>query len=205
MAMSRNILAVGAHPDDVELGCGGTLRKHVIEDDNVFIIVASLGKKSGDEKERHKEAINSAKLMGANDVYILNLEDTKIKHDGTTVSLLDKYMGEIRPEIVYVHSTKDYHQDHEAVSKSVLSASRQMRNSIFLYESPSATIEFKPTAYNDISDVFKCKLACIEQYISQREKDYMEKQAIIGLASSRGSVIGVEFAEAFEVARLFKW
>ena len=203
--MSRNILAIGAHPDDVELGCAGTLRKHVLENDNVFIIVASLGEKNGDAKERHKEAMNSAKLIGANDIYFLNLEDTNIKHDGTTVSILDEYMNEIKPEIVYVHSIKDYHQDHEAISKSTLSASRQMKNSVFLYESPSTTIEFKPTAYNDISDVFKFKLACIEQYISQGEKEYMEGQAIIGLANSRGSVIGVEFAEAFEVARLFKW
>jgi len=135
----------------------------------------------------------------------LDLKDTNIKHDGTTVGILDEYMNEIKPEIVYVHSTKDYHQDHEAISKSTLSASRQMKNSVFLYESPSTTIEFKPTAYNDISDVFKFKLSCIEQYISQGEKEYMEGQAIIGLANSRGSVIGVEFAEAFEVARLFKW
>lgn len=203
--MSRNILAIGAHPDDVELGCAGTLRKHVLENENVFIIVASLGEMSGDDNERHKEAMKSAKLIGANEIYFLNLEDTNIKHDGTTVSVLDKYMNEIKPEIVYVHSTKDYHQDHEAISKSTLSASRQMKNSVFLYESPSTTIEFKPTAYNDISAVFKCKLACIEQYISQGEKEYMEGQAIIGLANSRGSVIGVEFAEAFEVARLFKW
>ena len=203
--MSRNILAIGAHPDDVELGCAGTLRKHVLENDKVFIIVASLGEKSGDDKERHKEAMKSAKLIGASEIYFLNLEDTNVKHDGTTVSILDKYMNEIKPEIVYVHSTKDYHQDHEAISKSTLSASRQMKNSVVLYESPSTTIEFKPTAYNDISDVFKFKLACIEQYISQGEKEYMEGQAIIGLANSRGNVIGVEFAEAFEVARLFKW
>jgi LmbE family N-acetylglucosaminyl deacetylase len=203
--MNRKILAIGAHPDDIELGCGGTLKKHIREKEDVFLIIASFGEKSGDSDIRRKEALESTKLMGANDVYFLNLPDTMIKHDGLTVSLLDKCVNEIEPDIIYVHSSKDYHQDHVAISLSTLSASRHMKNSVFFYESPSTTIEFKPTAYNDITNDFKCKLACIEQYASQRKKDYMEKKSIIGLAKSRGSIIGVEYAEAFEVARLFNW
>ncbi len=203
--MNRKILAIGAHPDDIELGCGGTLKKHILEKDEVFILIASLGEKSGNSVVRKKEALSSTELMGANKVFFLNLPDTMIKHDGVTVGLLDKYVSEIEPHIIYVHSMKDYHQDHVAISVSALSASRHMKNSVFYYESPSTTIEFKPTAYNDITNVFNCKLACIKQYTSQRKKDYMEKESIIGLAKSRGSVIGVKYAEAFEVARLFNW
>ena len=147
----------------------------------------------------------AAELMGVRDVSFLNLPDTMIMHDGITVSLLDECIEKIEPDIVYVHSPRDYHQDHANIAKSALSASRRMRNSIFFYETPSTTIEFRPVAYSDISSVFEHKLKCVEQYVSQNDKEYMEKEAIVGLAKLRGRTMGVEFAEAFEVARLFRW
>lgn len=205
MGGRRRILAIGAHPDDIELGCGGTLRKHVLNDDEVYYVIASLGEKSGDKNKRRAETIDAAKLIDVDDVYFLNLPDTMIMHDGVTVGLLDKCMVKIEPEIVYVHSSRDYHQDHVNIAKSALSASRNMRNAILLYETPSTTIEFKPVAFSDISDTFEHKLKCVEQYVSQDNKEYMEKEAIIGLAKARGYTMGVKFAEAFEVARLFRW
>ena len=60
----RNILAIGAHPDDIELGCGGTLRKHVLAGDTVYSIIASFGEKSGDRAQRKAEAIAAAKKIG---------------------------------------------------------------------------------------------------------------------------------------------
>jgi LmbE family N-acetylglucosaminyl deacetylase len=195
------VVAVGAHPDDIELGCSGVLRKHVLRGDEVSCIVASLGEKGGDEKRRKSETRTVAKLIGVKEMYFLNLPDTMIKHDGTTVSLFDKYIHD-NVDIVYVHSPKDYHQDHANVVKSVLSASRKMKNSIFFYETPSTTIEFKPALYIDITDVFENKLEYIRKYDSQKNKEYMEEQAIIGLAKYRGYNIGVKYAEAFEVERL---
>ncbi|WMW23238.1 PIG-L deacetylase family protein [Methanolobus mangrovi] len=203
--MKKNILAIGAHPDDIELGCGGALCSHAQENDSVFCLIGSNGGKSGNEAVRQKEALESMDIIGVKDVYFLNLPDTMIKHDGITVSLLDQYVNQLNPDIIYVHSPKDYHQDHAAMSLSALSASRQMKNSVFFYESPSTTIEFRPTAYKDITGVFEQKLKCIEVFSSQKEKSYMEKLSIMGLARSRGSVIGVDYAEAFEVARLFNW
>ena len=155
------ILAVGAHPDDIELGCGGTLRLHTIRGDQVYYVIASFGERSGDKNRRKIETIAAANFMGVNKVYFLDLPDTMIMHNGTTVSLLDKCLEKINPDIIYVHSPRDYHQDHSNIAKSVLSASRKMRNSVFLYESPSTTIEFKPTLYVDISDVIEFKLECI--------------------------------------------
>lgn len=201
----RRILAIGAHPDDIELGCGGALRKHVLSGEEVYYVIASLGEKSGDKDSRKTETLAAVELMGVSDIHFLNLPDTMIMHNGITVSLFDECMRKIEPDIVYVHSPKDFHQDHANVAKSVLSASRNMRSSIFLYETPSTTIEFRPVAYNDLGDVFEHKLKCIDQYVSQNSKEYMEKEAIIGLAQVRGRTMGVKFAEAFEVAKLYRW
>lgn len=203
--MNRKILAIGAHPDDIELGCGATLIKHVNENDDVFLIIASYGEKGGSKDERVKESIESAKLIGAKDICFLDLPDTLMHHDGITVGKVDQCMSKIKPDIVYVHSPKDYHQDHIAIALSTLSASRHMTNAVFFYESPSTTIEFRPTAYNDVTQYFCYKLKSIEIFKSQKERDYMEKISVIGLAKSRGSILGVKYAEAFEVALLFKW
>src|SRR3989304_1972751 len=146
--MRRKILAVGAHPDDIELGCGGTIRKHILNGDEVTCIIAAGGEKSGDKEKRKSEALMAAKLIGIKDIQFLDLPDTMIRHDGLTVGLLDKYINE-EDGIIYVHSPKDYHQDHANIAKSVLSASRKMKNSVFFYETPSTTIEFKPTLYID--------------------------------------------------------
>lgn len=203
--MNRKILAIGAHPDDIELGCGATLRKHIVQKEEVYFIIASYGEKSGEKETRYREALQSASLIGAKDVIFLGLPDTMMKHDGTTVGKLDEYISKIKPDLIYVHSPKDYHQDHAAISLSTLSASRHMKNGVLFYESPSTTIEFRPTAYNDITEYFESKLESIEVFASQNEKNYMEKISIVGLAKSRGSVLGVKYAEAFEIALLFDW
>lgn len=195
------ILALGAHPDDIELGCGGVLRKHILRGDKVTCIIATDGEKGGDKEKRKAEALNASKLMGVKEIHFLNLPDTMIRHDGNTVGLLDSYLKEDYA-IIYVHSPKDYHQDHLNISMSTLSASRSMKSSIFYYETPSTTIEFKPTLYVDISDVFEEKLNFIKQYTSQKRKEYMEEQAITGLAQYRGYSLGIKYAEAFEVGRL---
>lgn len=205
MIQNRSILAIGAHPDDIEIGCGGTIKKHLINGDHVSYIIATNGEMGGDDKIRIDEAKRAALLMGVKDIQFLNLQDSFIAHDGNTIKLLDRFIDKLSPSIVYVHSLKDFHQDHSNIAKSILSASRNMKNSIFCYEAPSTSLEFIPNAFIDISETFESKIECINQFASQEQKDYVERQAIVNLAKFRGKVINVEYAEAFEVVRLIEW
>lgn len=205
MTEKKIIFAIGAHPDDIEIGCGGTLRKHVQEGDDVYYVIATNGEKGGDGVKRIEEANESAKLMGINGIDFLNLSDSYVSHDGDTVHLLDKVMTKRCPSVVYVHSLKDYHQDHSNIAKSTLSASRNMTNSIFCYEAPSTTLDFTPIAFSNISETFEVKIECINKFHSQAKKDYIERQAMVNLAKFRGKTIAVEYAEAFEVVRLIGW
>ena len=202
---NKIILAIGAHPDDIEIGCGGTIKKHVCMGDDVYYAIATNGEKGGDKKERIAEAKKASQLMGIKGIDFLGLPDSYILHNGETVNLLDDVIGKRSPSIVYVHSLKDYHQDHSNIAKSTLSASRNMKNSILCYEAPSTTIEFTPIAFRNINSTFESKINCINQFISQEKKDYTERQAIINLAKFRGKTINVEYAEAFEVVRLIEW
>jgi LmbE family N-acetylglucosaminyl deacetylase len=205
MEKRKIVLAIGAHPDDIEIGCGGTIRKHIISGDDVCYVIASNGEMGGSKEERIEEAKQAARLMGVKEINFLSLEDTLISHDGKTIGLLDEVMCRVRPDIVYVHSLKDYHQDHMNTAKSILSASRKMRNSILCYEAPSTTLEFSPIAFNDVSNTFEIKMECINKFVSQAEKNYLERKALADLAKFRGKIINVEYAEAFEVLRLFEW
>jgi LmbE family N-acetylglucosaminyl deacetylase len=201
----KAILAIGAHPDDIEIGCGGTIKKHVLKGDEVYYVIASNGEKGGKAEERINEARKAAQLMGIKGIDLLNLRDTFISHDGETVHLLDEIMKKRNPTIIYVHSLKDYHQDHMNIAKAALSSSRAMKNSILCYEAPSTTLDFTPTAFYDISETFESKIECINQFISQEKRNYLEREAIVNLSKFRGKVIGVEYAEAFEVVRLIEW
>jgi len=202
---SKSIIAIGAHPDDIEIGCGGTIRKHVLQGHDVFYIIATNGELGGNNEERNNEAKKAAELMELKNIYFLNLPDTFVSHDGKTVQMLDKIIKEISPSIVYVHSLKDYHQDHSNLAKATLSASRTMKHSILCYEAPSTTLEFIPIAFSDISKTFEFKVKCIHQFVSQEQKNYVEAQAMVNLAKFRGKTINVEYAEAFEVVRLIEW
>lgn len=201
----RSVVAIGAHPDDIEIGCGGTIRNHVLNGDEVYYVIATNGEKGGKPEDRINEAWRAAELMEVKDIDFLNLKDTFLMHDGQTIGLLDEVLKHRKPSVVYVHSLNDYHQDHMNIAKSTLSASRKMKNSILCYEAPSTSLEFIPTAFSNISDTFEMKMNCINEFVSQESKDYVEREAIVNLSRFRGKIIYVEHAEAFEVVRLIDW
>lgn len=202
---NRTVLAIGAHPDDIEIGCGGTIKNHVERGDKVYYAIATGGEKGGVKSIRVREAERAADIMGVVDIDFMGLKDTFITHSGNTIELLDEIIQNRKPSVVYVHSLKDYHQDHMNIARSILSASRKMKNSIFSYEAPSTTLEFKPTAFSDISKSFETKMECIQAFVSQEKKNYVEREAIVNLSKYRGKIINVEYAEAFEVLRLIEW
>ena len=205
MSEKKIVLAIGAHPDDIEIGCGGTVKRHILRGNEVYYVIATNGEMGGEKEKRIAESKKAAKLMGVKKIYFLNIPDTFIRHDGNTVNLLDEIIKKVAPSIIYVHSLNDFHQDHSNIAKSTLSASRTMKNSILCYEAPSTTLEFMPSAFSDISKTFESKVECINQFVSQEKKDYVERQAIVNLAMFRGKVINVEYAEVFEVVRLIGW
>jgi LmbE family N-acetylglucosaminyl deacetylase len=199
----RTILAVGAHPDDVELGCAGTLALHVSKGDKMYLLVLTRGEASGNPDSREKECKQSAKILGATDVFIGGIKDTKV-HDGReTIDVIESVVDRLRPDIVYAPSSKDTHQDHRNTGHAVLSACRRCQV-ILLYEGASTQRDFSPQVFVDIAKTFQLKLKATGVYGSQVENHggYAKAvKAIEGLAKFRGYQAGVEVAEAFEVGK----
>ena len=201
-----NILAIGAHPDDIELGCGGLLLKASRQDrHHIFMYTLTRGGASGDPEERTKELIESAKFIGAKRLWIDNFEDTKLSLSSDLINHIEFFIKKADPDIVLTHSLGDTHHDHRAIAASTMEAGRFVPN-ILAYEIP-VTREFKPQVYYDISDVIDGKIELINIFLSQRSKSFLQSNAIRGLAQYRALQSrfdnSVSCVEAFEVQKLF--
>lgn len=199
----RTVLAVGAHPDDVELGCAGTLALHTSKGDKVYLLVLTRGEASGNADLREEECRQSAKILGAADVFIGGIQDTKVDDGRETIDAIEGIVEKLRPDIVYAPSSKDTHQDHRNAGHAVLSACRRCRV-ILLYEGASTQRDFNPQVFVDITKAFQLKLTATRVFGSQVENHggYSRAvKAIEGLAKFRGYQAGVEVAEAFEVGK----
>jgi LmbE family N-acetylglucosaminyl deacetylase len=197
-----NILAIGAHPDDVEYGCCGTLLKHSRRGDRVSILVLSMGERSGDKELRKKEIEQSSKLIGAQ-LSIFNFPDTNIPQNHSVIEKIEEVVRKTMPDRVYIHSINDIHQDHRNVAYTSLVATRSVPE-IFSFESPSLYLNFKPDYYVDITNFIEQKTKILDLFITQNGKDFMKINAIQGLAQFRGLSSSVKYAEAFEIIRILK-
>jgi LmbE family N-acetylglucosaminyl deacetylase len=109
---SRVILAIGAHPDDIELGCGGTICKAAQGNQRVIALYLTKGEKSGPPEVRMKESINAMRVLGVTEVYFESFPDAQIPDSFEVIECLEKYVTKFNPTTVFTHSIHDTHQDH---------------------------------------------------------------------------------------------
>jgi LmbE family N-acetylglucosaminyl deacetylase/CheY-like chemotaxis protein len=196
----ESVLAVGAHPDDVEIGVGGILAAHAHVGDSITILTMSRGARGGDADSRQHESLASADLLGAR-LFVKDLIDTEISGGGTTVRLIEEVVREVQPTIVYTHSTHDRHQDHRAVSEATLVATRRV-GTVACYQSPSATIDYRPTRFARIDDFLDQKLRLLECFSSQTAmRDYLEPEFVTATARYWSRFGGGSAVEPLEVIR----
>jgi len=200
----RVVLAVGAHPDDVELGCAGTLALHKLSGDRVFLLVLTKGEASGDIRVREKECRKAAEMLGVDGLFFGGLEDTRV-HDGReSIEVIEKILDEVKPDIIYAPTSKDTHQDHRNAGYAVVSACRRCKM-VLLYEGASTQRDFVPQVFVDIKKTFALKKKVTRVFGSQLNNAgggyALAVKGVEGLAKYRGYQAGVEVAEAFEVRR----
>ncbi len=201
MVHRERVLAIGAHPDDVEIGCGGTILDHQLRGDRISILTLSRGAVGGDQHERLREASNTAEAVGAQ-LLFGDLPDTRIDDGVATIRLIEEVVRSLDPTVVYVHSKHDNHQDHRAVSTATASATRGVRR-VFAYQSPSATNEFRPTQFVPIDCVLRRKVEVLLMFDSQHGRSYLEPELVVAGSRYWARHLGASarYAEPFEVIR----
>lgn len=200
--MKNIILATGAHPDDIELGCGGTLKKHIISKDKVYGLVLTKGEK-GDHCPRGNEYNNSSNFLGMEDMINFGLEDGEVRDNHSTISRIEELIQKLNPVIVYTHTPNDRHQDHRYCSNAVKSAARFVPK-LLLFETPSSTSEFTPHYFSDITKTLDFKIKALRKYRSQIKKGIVNLDWIKEQAGYWGHKLRINnkkkiYAEAFEI------
>ncbi|MDO8509081.1 MAG: PIG-L deacetylase family protein [Nanoarchaeota archaeon] len=201
----NNILVVGAHPDDVELGCGGTIAKHLFLEDNVFILVMTNGDK-GSHTLDMQECLASMKVLGISreNIFFASFEDGFLADSQEVVNLIESYIKRLNINRVYTHHPNDRHQDHRHCSYAVSSAARKIAE-IFLFQGPSTKHPFEPHYFVELSqDHLKKKIEALNCYKSQVEKGIVDVKWIEHLAGFHGIPQQSSYAEAFAINHVFK-
>lgn len=199
-----NIIAFGAHPDDIEIGAGGTLARHVAQGDRVMMVVMTGGEQGGaDSKTRVKELHDSAKILGIHEVTCLGYPDTNIPETPEVVKKLDEIVAKWKPERAYIPFTREIHQDHRRTSEQSLVACRNLPQ-ILMYEGPSTFPDFEVHYWIDITKTIDKKCVAIAAYGSQGEKEILKIDAIRSLNRFRAFQARGTYAEGFNVFRFIE-
>ena len=199
------ILAIGAHPDDIEFGCGGTLVKYSRQGHEVFLLVMTDGAGGGEREQRRREQEASAKVLRATKVFWGEYPDTALPMDRGLIQRLEAIIAEVDPDFIFVHHHDDTHQDHRHLATCTITATRYTRNVLF-YEGPT-TQNFSPSVFVDVDSVIAAKVASLEAHASQVGKTNIEGLSIVDIARSSAHFRGIQGrvrnAEGFVPLRLF--
>lgn len=198
-AARQTVLAVGAHPDDVEIGVGATLAAHAAAGDTVVILTLSRGAVGGVKDVRHREALAAAEVIGARLVH-LDFEDTHLDPSGGVITAIEEVVADVAPSRVYTHGANDRHHDHRAVHESVQVAARPVPN-LWCFQSPSTTVEFRPSHFVGVDGFVDAKLTMLAAYASQGHRDYMEPDLVRATMRYWGRFGGGTYVEPFETVR----
>jgi len=203
--MRSNILAIGAHPDDIEFGCGGTIIKHLELGDEVFIIIMTNGE-NGDHDQSRKECLNSLKFIGIKEsnIFFGDFPDGNLPDNKEAVIFIEKVIRKFNIVKVYTHCPEDRHQDHRNCSNAVSSAARNTPE-ILLFEGPSTNVSFEPHYFVELSyGQIKKKLNSLNFYKSQINKKSVNLQWVENLARVHTTKTHAKYSEAFAINHLFK-
>lgn len=197
------ILAIGAHPDDIEFGAGGTLYRFSRKRCSISLLVMSRGDIGGKARLRWKEQEASADLLGAS-LFFGGYRDTGITMGRKLIQTVEKAIEKTEPDIIMTNYRRDTHQDHRNLSQAVETAARHMKNLVF-FEVPT-TLEFLPSVFVDIEEVMDEKEKLLKCHKSQIYKTRVENLSIFESARStaiyRGYQDRIKYAEAFVPQRL---
>lgn len=218
----KKVIVVSAHPDDEILGAGGTLLKHAANGDEIFWLIAtSVSEAHGFSKERvvsrEEEIKKVAEELGVKKTFSLGYPTMTLSPETniTMIPEISKVFQEVQPEVIYCLNRGDAHSDHRYLFDAVMACTKSFRypsiKQVLLYECISETEfapaiperVFQPNYFVDITEYLEKKNEIMQIYESEVGEHPFPRSLrnIEALAVFRGSVAGVEYAEAFQMIK----
>lgn len=206
----KRVLFIGAHIDDIELGCGGTLARFIEEGYKIKVLVFSQNKNLWPEQA--KEFPKAMKFLGVEDIEVYDMESAIIEFQRDRqfiYDVMEKNRNNFNPDMVFVHSSFDTSQDHIQVNQEAKRVFKKT-SSIFGYEFPNNNLEFKYHMFIKLEERhMEKKTKALSFYKSQTPDkptatahNYMDADYIMALAKVRGQQVFADYAECFEVIRM---
>jgi N-acetylglucosamine malate deacetylase 1 len=200
----HTIIVFGAHPDDLEIGMAGTVRRLASAGHNVYSCIAAIPE---NRECRIQEAHRAAAILGIKEVIVLPLDEIRLGYNRGTIGVIDSVVRSLAPHSVFTHWVEDSHQDHVNVTRCVIAATRKNDFNVYMYEqtipggiTPAA---FRAQYLVNVSDVIHEKMESVRAHASQIERNgdwWIE--GIRGRAMYRGYQIRAQYAEAFEIVKI---
>ncbi|MFT4753515.1 MAG: bacillithiol biosynthesis deacetylase BshB1 [Salibacteraceae bacterium] len=227
--MKVDILAIGVHPDDVELGCSGTILKAVLDGKKVAVLDLTQGELGtrGTPELRQVEAHNAAKILGVTDRVILNIGDGFFQHTNENMLEIVKYIRHYQPDVVLANAMADRHPDHGRAGKLISEACfysglQKIETSLNGGEQkahrPKTVYHYIQDRYTDpdlvvdVTEVWDKKIESILAYSSQffdpnskEPETPISSKAFLDFIDGRGAqfgrLINTKFGEGYTMAR----
>ncbi|MFW6122544.1 MAG: PIG-L deacetylase family protein [Petrotogales bacterium] len=205
--MFTRILVLAPHTDDGELGCGGAIAKFLERGSDVYYAAFSVAEKSVPEgfpkdilETELKSAMKALEVPGNNLIIYRYEVRTFSYYRQEILEDIVSIKKDLQPDLIFIPSINDLHQDHKVVAEEGIRAFK--RSTILGYEEPWNNINFNTISFIALEErhVDK-KVEALKCYETQKYRSYLNEDFIRSLAKTRGTQVGVDYAEAFEVVR----
>jgi two-component system response regulator HydG len=199
-AARKNVLAIGAHPGDVEIGAAGTLLAHQAAGQAVTILTMSRATRNVASAEPGPAVQQAAGALGTR----LALDDLVGQHTADAnpaAAALDRMVADIQPAVLYTHSVHDDDPDHRDAHDAAMAAARRIGR-VYGFQSSSATVDFRPTHFVAIDEQLSEKLRAVGAFAGRDEvRAFLEPGRVTTAALYWAWYCEAQHAEAFEVLR----
>ena len=200
----RTVLAIGAHPDDIELGIGATVALLSASGARVVMAVCSV---PGDYEIRRAEALAAADILGCELRILMDGGSRRIEDVKTyqLVGMIDDLVREVQPAAMLTHGCTDFHSDHVLVHHASVPSQRLHSFDFYCYLPTMVRpvpVPFQPRAYIDVSDTIEAKIDAIAAHKSQFGSRGISFDYYREIAHLNGRMCGVEYAEGLDIGRI---
>ncbi len=199
----KNILFLGAHPDDIELGCGALIAD-IIDHTNILCFTFSDNQKNPDLQNLVEEHYNSMLVLGLNKEHVILDQFTTRRFPDYRQEILEKMIQlnrHLHPEIVFVHTSQDIHQDHATVTQEAMRAFRG--TTVLGFDVLRSSYDFFPHFLVEVSEAaVQKKIDALAEYKTYRDRYYFSPEVTRSTAIRHGALAERPYAEGFDIIRI---
>jgi LmbE family N-acetylglucosaminyl deacetylase len=199
----KNVLFLGAHPDDIEIGCGALIH-HIVQQTEILCVTLSDNQKNPDLKNVKNEHLRSMNVLGVpEEKIVFGSFITRVFPDARQEILeyFLKLRRDFQPDLIFVHSKQDVHQDHLTMTDEALRAYRGI--TVLGFDVVRSSYGFFPHFLVEVTEEdVKKKVEALSEYETYRDRYYFNSELTRSIMMRHGALAEVPFAEGFDILRI---